>query len=184
MTVPYGAEISLVELSKFCLTTTGRSDCFLQVGDITNRQVEAVKAFRQAASVLIQQSFQKLLDDSKQAVQTNAIAFRASFLKRSGLADQFKPTMQVAIDEYVSDSTLRVRYLERDLKKTYLGGTVVVNGPKGPETVAVSPSDKTLLRPNLPQIPRVIDFTQRDKHMSQLRFRAEHQMNIISMLRG
>jgi hypothetical protein len=179
MTVPYGTEISVEGLAKFTLTQTGRSDCFLKTGDSEARLVEAVKAFRQAAAILIQQSFQKLLDSSKQAVQENAEAFRASFLRKSGLADQFTPIMHVAIEEYLSDSNLRIRYLERDLKKTYLGGTVTKRGPDGPIVVAVSPSDTVLLRPNLPQIPRSIKFEGRDEHRARLKFRAEHHLGII-----
>jgi hypothetical protein len=183
ITVPYGTEISVEDLAKFSLDLSGRSDCFLKIGN-TNRQVEAVKAFRQAAAVLIQQSFQKLLDDSKQAVEQNVKAFSASFLKQSGLADHFTPIMHVAINEYTEDGMLRVRYLERDLKKTYLGGTSIQKGPSGPISINVSPSDKVLLRPNLPQLPRRINFSLREKHVQQLKFRAEHQLGIIELLRG
>jgi hypothetical protein len=182
MTVPYGTEITVESLAKFTLGLTGRSDCFLK-GD-RNRQVESVKAFRQAAAVLVQQSFQKLLDDSKLAIDENVKAFSASFLKESGLVDQTTPIVQTAINEYKDDSTLRIRYLERDLKRTFMAGTVQVEGPSGPTIETVSPSDKILLRPNLPQLPRKINFSLREKHMLQLRFRAEHQLSIIQLLRG
>jgi hypothetical protein len=183
MSVPYGTEVSVESLAKFTLENTGRSDCHLDRGN-TARLVESSKAFRQAASVLLQQSFQKLLDDSKQAVRKNAEAFRASFLQSSGLADQFTPIMQVAIEEYLNDGVLRIRYLERDLKITYLGGTVLKEGPTGPTVEHVAPLDKILLRPNLPQLPREINFKHRDKHMQQLKFRAEHHLGIVRLLRG
>lgn len=183
MSVPYGTEVSMEALAKFTLGVTGRSDCLLDRGN-TARLVESIKAFRQASSVLLQQSFQKLLDNSKQAVHKNAEAFRASFLKLSGLADQFSPIMQVAIEEYLNDGKLRIRYLERDLKITYLGGTIRKEGPDGPTIEYVSPLDRILLRPNLPQLPREINFKHREKHAEQLKFRAEHHIGIIRLLRG
>jgi hypothetical protein len=55
MTVPYGTEVSVASLAKFVLENTGRTDCFLSRGN-TAQLVEASRAFRQAASVLLQQS--------------------------------------------------------------------------------------------------------------------------------
>jgi len=184
MTVPYGTEISVEGMANFTCHTTGRSNCFLQVGNY-ERHVEAQKSFRQGAAVLIQQQFQKLLDDGKAAITANAENFKTAFLLSSGLRDQPSPVMQTAINEYVEDSTTRIRYLEGDLKRSYLGGTIISKSPTGEEVIEyTTPSIKTLLRPNLPQIPRLINFSRREKHMERLIFRAEHQLKLIELLRG
>jgi hypothetical protein len=178
MTIPYGTEIKVEDLSKFVLDLSGRSSCFLNRGD-NHRHVEVIKPFRQAASFLIQQQFQKLLDESKSAIEINSNNFAEYFKNSSGLKDQLTPIIPIAIKEYQEHSKLRVRYLERDLKKTYLGGTRL---DENNMPVPVEPTNKVLLRPNLPHIPRKINFKTREKHMEQLRFRAKHQMEIIKAL--
>jgi len=183
MSIPYGTDISVESLVKFVLNHTGRSDCFLQVGE-TDRYVEVMKTFRQAATILIQQSFQKLLDESKAAVLLNAERFSAEFRKSSGLSDHSPSVMQTAINEYTEGSMLRIRYLERDLKRAYLGGVKVIHDPKGDYVVPTTPSNKNLLRPNFPQIPRKINFSKREKHVEQIKFRATHHFGIINMLKG
>lgn len=184
MTVPYGTEIRVEDMAKFINHITGRSNCFLHVGD-RERYVEAIKCFRQSAAILIQQQFQKLLDDAKSAISTNAETYTAKFRQASGLSDHSTSVMQTAIEEYINEGKTRIRYLERDLKKTYLGGTVISKSPLGEEVIThLEPTIKTLLRPSLPQIPRLINFEARDKHIERLKFRAEHQINIITMLRG
>lgn len=185
MTIPYGTEIRVDDLAHFVLGLTGRSGCFLQVGN-NERHVEAISCFRQGAAVLIKQRFQKLLDDAKVAIKDNALNFSAHFKKSSGLSDQSPTVMQTAINEYVNDSQARIRYLERDLKQSYLGSTKITKCPEtGQEIILrIEPSNKTLLRPNLPQVPRLIDFSNRDKHVETLKIRAEHQLSIIEMLRG
>jgi hypothetical protein len=203
--VPYGTEISLEELATFVCNTTGRSTCglqsrtkevrnkpvykFLRVNKSRNklykfipyelesqkeenrlRLVEAVTAFRQAAALLIRQEFQKSLDDAKFAHFENLKDFNAHFrtafiaagvLKSSGSYDQYHSVIQTALSEYSEDSFVRCRNLEKDLKLLYL-----------------NPTDKLLLRPNLPDIPRRIDFRQRDEMIQKLRYRATHQINI------
>jgi len=184
MTVPYGTEIPSIELAKFTLDLTGRSSCFLTNKEQQGKLVEPLKAFRQAASLLIQQQFQKWLDEAKDAVQANARTFSAVFQQASGLSDHSTPVVQTAINEYLEERTLHVYYLERDLKKTYMGGTQLLQGLSGGEVKYVEPTLKVLLRPKLPHIPRLINFNKREKHMEQLKFRAVHQLNIIHMLRG
>jgi hypothetical protein len=194
MLIPYGTNPSVVDMAKFVNHVTGRSNCFLQVGKQDN-SVKAIESFRQGASLLIKQSFQKLLDDAKNALDVNAKSFTAYFTdsyykilkvtKPSELDDQQVQVMQKAINEYISDGTTRIRFLERDLKQSYLGSTQISTSQTGEEEMLhIPPSNKVLLRPSLPQIPRFINFSERDSHMVKLKFRAEHQLNIVSLLRG
>jgi hypothetical protein len=167
MTLPYGSEIPINELSQFCVQNMSRSFCLLSGTGNEDRLVESVKAFRQGAALLIKQKFQEDLNVAKAAIQENLNEFRKAFIARSGLADQFSPVMQKAIEEVSQDSVTRIRYLERDLKLQFL-----------------NPSDKQLLRPNLPDLPRRIDFSKRDVHQLRLRYRAEHQRMLVQLLRG
>lgn len=166
MTVPYGTEIQLESLANFICSLTGRSTCFLQKGN-NEQLVEATKAFRQASSFLIKQDFQVQLNAAKAASSDNLKSFSNAFKTHSGLGDQYTTVIQEAINEYKEDSNTRIRYLERDLKNLYL-----------------DPTDKTLLRPNLPDLPRPIDFTRRDKATERMKFQAEHQLRLINFLRG
>jgi hypothetical protein len=70
MTVPHGTEISIASLSRFCVQTASRSFCLLE-GASDERLVESVSAFRQAAALLIKQSFQDDLDAAKLASEDN-----------------------------------------------------------------------------------------------------------------
>jgi hypothetical protein len=167
MTVPRGTEISFQDLSRFCVQAMGRSFCLLSSRGSADNQVESVKAFRQGAALLIKQNFQQSLEDAKKAIPENVQRFAAEFRKSSGLGDQYSQVMQAAIEEFTTDSRTRIRYLERDLKLQFL-----------------NPTDRQLLRPHLIEVPRLIDFTQRDKALTRLRFRAIHQRQIIQMLRG
>jgi len=164
--VPSGTEIQLEELAQFCVGLSGRSTCLLR-GESKDRLVEAVVAFRQAAAFLIRQEFQNSLDTAKAAVLDNAKNFGVAFIELSGLDERYTSVIQTAINEYRSDRNTRIRYLERDLKNLYL-----------------SPTDKSLLRPNLPDLPRRIDFSRKDKMVERLKFRATHQLNIRALLRG
>jgi len=166
MTLPYGSEISVEKLSRFCVQLSGRSFCLLSGTGNEDRLVESVKAFRQGAALLIRQKFQEDLNVAKAAVEDNLKEFRKAFIARSGLADQFSPVMQKAIEEVSKDSTTRIRYLERDLKLQFL-----------------NPTDKQLLRPNLPDLPRRIDFSKRDGQSERMRYRAEHQRKLVQLLR-
>lgn len=167
MTIPYGTEIPIQKLSAFAVQQMGRSFCLLSGTGNEERFVESVKAFRQAASFLIKQKFQEELNVAKAAISTNLEEFRKAFIARSGLADQFTQVMQTAIEEVSTDSNTRIRYLERDLKLQYL-----------------NPTDKQLLSPNLPDLPRRIDFSNRDRHLERLKYRAEHQRMLVQLLRG
>jgi hypothetical protein len=167
MTLPYGSEIKLHDLSHFCVQAMGRSFCLLSRTGNTDRLVESVKGFRQGAAFLIKQKFQEDLNVAKAAIESNLKEFRLAFIARSGLADQFMPVMQTAVEEVSTDSRTRIRYLERDLKLQYL-----------------NPTDKQLLRPNLPDMPRRIDFSKRDAHQTKLRYRAAHQRKLVQLLRG
>jgi hypothetical protein len=167
MTLPYGSEIKLHDLSHFCVQAMGRSFCLLSRTGNTDRLVESVKGFRQGAAFLIKQKFQEDLNVAKAAIESNLKEFRLAFKARSGLADQFMPVMQTAVEEVSTDSRTRIRYLERDLKLQYL-----------------NPTDKQLLRPNLPDLPRKIDFSNRDVHQVKLRYRADHQRKLVQLLRG
>jgi hypothetical protein len=167
MTLPYGSEIMIEDLSQFCVQISDRSFCLLSKTGNEERLVESVKAFRQGAALLIKQKFQEDLNVAKAAIQDNLKEFQKAFIARSGLADQFTPVMQKAIEEVSKDSTTRIRYLERDLKLQFL-----------------NPTDKQLLRPNLPDLPRRIDFSKRDVHQNRIRYRAEHQRMLIQLLRG
>lgn len=167
MTIPYGTEISLHQLSQFCVQLAGRSFCLLSGTGNEERLVESVKAFRQAAALLIKQKFQDDLNVAKAAIESNQKEFRLAFKAHSGLADQFTQAMQTAIEEVVKDSVTRVRYLERDLKLLFL-----------------DPTDRSLLRPNLPDVPRRIDFSKRDGHTERMKYRAEHQRLLVQLLRG
>lgn len=139
--------------------------------------MEIEKLFRQGAAILIQQQFQKLLDDAKSALAENSVRFKAEFGKSSGLRDHSPQAMQTAISEYVEDSNTRIRFLERDLKLVYLGG-------KLPSDESLRrPTNKVLLRPNLPQVPRLINFSKRDKHQEKIRHRAEHQLSLMNLLK-
>lgn len=164
--VPSGSEIRLDDLAQFCVKLSGRSTCLLKRED-RDSLVEAVVAFRQAAAYLIRQEFQNSLDTAKAAVQSNNKDFDVAFTELSGLDDQYTSVIQTAIREYCTDRNTRIRYLERDLKNLYL-----------------NPTDKSLLRPNLPDLPRPIDFRRRDKMTERLLFRATHQLNIGLLLRG
>jgi hypothetical protein len=167
MTVPHGTEISLHAMAHFCVHHMGRSFCLLENLGSEDRLEEAVKAFRQGASTLIRQRFQDDLNGAKAALKENLNEFRSQFKTRSGLADKFTQTMSQAMEEVAKDSETKIRYLERDLKLMFL-----------------NPSDKSLLRPNLPDLPRRIDFSKRDKQTERMRFRAEHQKLLIQLLRG
>jgi hypothetical protein len=167
MTVPCGTEISLKDLSRFCVQAQGRSFCLLSGTVNEESLVESVKAFRQGSALLIKQKFQEDLNVAKAALESNSLEFQKAFKAHSGLADQFTPVMQTAIQEVLEDSRTRIRYLERDLKLQFL-----------------NPSDKSLLRPNLPDLPRRIDFSIRDKGLERLRYRGEHLKSIIGLLRG
>jgi hypothetical protein len=168
MLIPYGTTISLLELARFCAGLQGRSDCLLsRRKDNTERHVEAVMAFRQAAALLIKQSFQDDLNAAKAAIEFNLKEFQRQFNLRSGLVDQFTQAMQTAVKEFQEDSTTRIRFLERDLKLAYL-----------------KPTDKQLLRPNMLDVPRRINFAERDSHTQKMRFRAKHQKMLCQLLRG
>jgi hypothetical protein len=167
MTVPYGTEISVAAMSRFCVHHYGRSLCMLGNPGNEARLVESVSAFRQAAALLIRQRFQEDLTVAKAAIESNRNEFQKAFVARSGLNDQFTPVMQTAIEEVAADSRTRIRYLERDLKLQFL-----------------NPTDTSLLRPNLPDLPRRIDFSKRDKRDQVMRYRAEHQRQLIQLLRG
>jgi hypothetical protein len=166
MTVPHGTEISIQDLSRFCVQTLGRSSCLLE-GANDARLVESVKAFRQVAALLIKQEFQDSLDAAKAAEEENRKEFREHFLVHSGLGDQLTPIVQTALEEVAEGQRTRIRLLERDLKLQYL-----------------NPSDRQLLRPNLLDVPRRIDFTQRDGFTQKMKHRAEHQKRIVQVLRG
>jgi hypothetical protein len=165
MTIPYGTEVKLEDLAEWCVGLAGRSCCLLKRGN-NERLVESIKAFRQAAAMLIKQRFQDDLNAAKAALESNLKEFEAQFRARSGLGDQYSPVMQTAIEQVRTDSRTSIRYLERDLKLLFL-----------------NPSDKQLLRPNLVDMPRRIDFSNRDAHKLRLKYRAEHQKYLIQLLR-
>jgi hypothetical protein len=167
MTVPHGTEILIQDLSRFCVQIQGRSFCLLSSKGNDSGLVESVKAFRQGASLLIKQKFQEELNAAKLAVEENLKDFETQFKLHSGLSGHSAQAMQQAIQEVRDDSVTRIRFLERDLKLQYL-----------------NPTDKSLLRPNLPDVPRRIDFSQRDTHLVRRRYRALHQKALIGLLRG
>lgn len=166
MTVPYGTEISERDLAYWVSGLQARSTCFLERGDIEQKHVECIKAFRQAAAILIQQEFQKDLNSAKAAINANKENFVSCFKRSTGLGNQHGSALNSAINEYYESQVIKIRYLERDMKSLYL-----------------NPTDKLLLRPNLLDLPRLICFNKRDKHINKLIFRAKHQNNIINLLR-
>jgi hypothetical protein len=67
--------------------------------------------------------------------------------------------------EYHDDSTLRIRFLEKELK-----------------LLQQFPSWRQAIRPNLPDFPYEIDFVERDTHLRRLKFRCLHQLNLVKGL--
>jgi hypothetical protein len=165
--VPYGTSISTRDLAQWCVGLQGRSWCLPSRMGSDDSFVEHVKAFRQIAALQIKQRFQSDLDEAKMAVQSNKETYLDALETSSGLSDQYKHALREAYNEVIEEQTVRIRYLERDLKRLYL-----------------SPTDARLLRPNLPDVPRRIDFSSRDMHKRKIVVRAEHQMAIIDVLTG
>lgn len=136
--------------------------CFIQSEE---RKLEAIKAFQQAASFLIRQRFETDLDQAKRAISHNNESYKIALKQWPGLVDQNPSVLNAMVNEVQEESTVRIRYLERDLKRLYL-----------------QPTNKGLLRPNLPDIPRFTDFKKSNSNIDKLRVRAEHQLNLINLL--
>lgn len=202
MQVPRG-NFTPLELVTWVNTLQGRSNCFLtvtskkegEIGDFNHtnqnlptvarqdgdlnrtipkatkegqelRIVEALKAFRQLSTLILKQSFQATLDKAKNSKALNNSNFETMFCRLSGLCkDAHAPIIRIAINEYQSFQEVRIRFLERDLKLMYL-----------------NPDDRILLRPSLPDLPRLINFEPRDSFKAQLLFRAQHQTALIDNL--
>lgn len=85
-----------------------------------------------------------------------------------GVIDQWNTIISRMRDEIAQDSRTSVRLLEKQLKLSYLSGDT---------------SNSYLLRPELPDLPRLLDFqSDREKQIKQLKVRAKHQMRLIALL--
>lgn len=186
MTVPYGSVVTPEQIAIWVLSIQGRMKCCLlnRLSMVENQKknvfypemvekgialntVEWVKSFRQAAAMLIQQRFQKVLNQAKLSIKDNKIIFKEELLKRwktkTYLSDRI---MESAVMEYYESAASQIRFLERDLKNLYLA-------PQG---------DTLLLRPNHLTIPHTLQLNERDKHKNALLYRAEHQLSLIHIL--
>lgn len=104
---------------------------------------------------------------AKESFEANVTAYQKAFINYHGSDNsESGSVLSDVIEEYKTSQTLSIRYLERDIKRLYL-----------------EPIDKLLLRPNLLDIPRPIDFKVRDKQQKMLKLRAEHQLTIINFLK-
>jgi hypothetical protein len=187
MLVPHGSNVTPENIAHFCAQIQGRNYCLLgnqgqryrQMGltqteveqalaqEREGKLVEGLNAFRQAASFLIKQRFQSELTAAKAAVDENKVEYLKQLRLHGGLVGQYDDVMQAAYQEVISEQVVRIRYLERDLKRLYL-----------------QPTDEMLLRPNLLEVPRRIDFSKRDGHQERLRMRAKHQFDLMVLLSG
>jgi hypothetical protein len=124
--VPYGTSIPLKRLAQWCLSLQGRSYCLLshkcEEGN-EGKLVEAVKAFRQVASLQIKQRFQLDLNAAKVAFENNKRTYLNALKIHSGLGDKNESVMLQANNDVISEQEIRIRYLERDLKRMYLEPT-------------------------------------------------------------
>jgi len=165
--VPSGTTITETQVSKWFLGLLGRSYCHIVRQE--DRTVESLKAFRQCAALNLRESFfTTTLESGELAGNENKFAYQKAYRKYSGLDEKLHVRIiQSALAVYNESMITKVRYLERDLKRMYLDGS----------------NDKTLLRPDLPDLPRPINFERRDRHRERLIYRAKHQLAIIDTLR-
>jgi len=165
MKVPSGSEIGEKEIAEWVSDLLGRSLCNIGRGTSVFSDCY-VKVFRQISALIIRQSFQKTLYSSKDAARENEEMFRTHFLERSNLCSEIHTSaIEYSLNLYSESQTVKVRYLERDLKNVFL-----------------KCNDRLLLRPNLLDIPRKLDFSQRDKYRNLSLFRTNHLKQVIRVL--
>jgi hypothetical protein len=165
MAVPSGTNITSKDISLWTFQMMGRGTCHINsLGEPAYENCS--KTFSQLSALLIQRTFQKTLDDSKAHSANNLVVFTEFFKKRWGMCNEKHiSALNEAIREYQENQTLKIRFLEKDLKNVFL-----------------KPNLRLLLRPNLLDIPRPISMEKRDKHETRLIFRAKHQMAIVKFL--
>jgi hypothetical protein len=165
MAVPSGTNITSKDISKWTCSLLGRGTCNIDSLGLSAYD-EVVKTFKQIAAVSIQRTFQETLDTAKKDSANNLMLFTTHFQKHWELCNaKHTPAVFKAIEEYSENQTLKVRFLEKDLKNVFL-----------------KPCLRLLLRPNLLDIPRPITMVKRDKHEAEAKFRAKHILSIINFL--
>lgn len=161
MAVPSGTNISSKAIALWTFEMLGRGTCHINsLGQTAFDEVS--KSFKQLSALLIQRTFQRTLDESKKHSANNQVVFAEHFKKHWRMCNEKHTSAFIeGIKEYQENQTLKIRFLEKDLKNVFLKSNL-----------------RLLLRPNLLDIPRPLLMEKRDKHEARIKFQAKHHMAI------
>jgi hypothetical protein len=163
LSVPFGTDVSRDQVKQFYCFLTSRSLC---VSDKEDNYPIAEAAIKQASALILKHKYQSALSQAKEAIDYNKTSYQEHLSKaQPELVDKFPAVFSEAVEMYKEFSLTHIFLVEFALKDVYMGEHDV----------------KLLLRPELPQIPRKIDFKKRDYHVEKLKIRAEHQLSVVSL---
>jgi len=163
LSVPYGSDVSRDQIMQFYCFLTSRSLC---VSNNEENFLLAETAIKQASALVLKHKYQTALSQATEAIAHNKNCYEDALMEaQPELADKFPAVFSEAVTAYKEFSLTHIYLVEFVLKDVYMGSHDV----------------KLLLRPELPIIPRKIDFKKRDYHVEKLKFRAEHQLSIMSL---